>query len=44
VVNAHAELEVYFDAEAKISEEEIAEREHRWGESERPRSYREERW
>jgi hypothetical protein len=44
LVEAQAELEVYFDAEAKLSEKEIGEREDHWGEATFREAIREERW
>ncbi len=44
VLKAQDELEVYFDEEAKLSEEEIAAREDRWAEANAREAIREEPW
>jgi hypothetical protein len=44
VLKAQDELEVYFDEEAKLSENEIAAREDRWAEANAREAIREEPW
>ena len=44
VLKAQDELEAYFDAEAELSEEEIAAREDRWAETNAREAIREEPW
>jgi hypothetical protein len=44
VLEAQDELEAYFDAEAKLPEEEIAAREDRWAEANAREAIREEPW
>lgn len=44
VLKAQNELEVYFEEEAKLSDEEIALREDRWAETSAREAIREESW
>lgn len=44
VLKAQDELEAYFEAEAKLSDEEIAAREDRWAEANARDAVREEPW
>jgi hypothetical protein len=44
VLKAQEELEAYFEAEAKLSEEEIAAREDRWAEANAREAIHEEPW